>query len=100
MPACCSTTASARSRACQSFLSGSERLDFPDVIRLVGLSAQEVLDSRGNPTVSVTGTTENGSATALDPAGDSAGPPGGLPRGSGEAGAVGKTEARASVTTV
>ena len=50
-----------------------ERLDFPDVIRLVGLSAQEVLDSRGNPTVSVTATTETGSATAIVPSGASTG---------------------------
>src|SRR2546428_9746132 len=50
-----------------------ERLDFPDVIRLVGLSAQEVLDSRGNPTVSVTATTEHGSATAIVPSGASTG---------------------------
>src|SRR5712692_1564669 len=71
MPLCCSTTASARSRACQSFLSGGDRLDFPDVIRLVGLSAQELLDSRGNPTVSVTATTEHGSATAIVPSGAS-----------------------------
>src|SRR5260370_4712278 len=50
-----------------------ERLDFPDVIRLVGLTAQEVLDSRGNPTVSVTATTESGSATAIVPSGASTG---------------------------
>src|SRR2546428_9344515 len=50
-----------------------ERLDFPDVIRLKGLSAQEVLDSRGNPTVSVTAFTENGSATAIVPSGASTG---------------------------
>src|SRR5216684_7729058 len=73
MPLCCSTTASARSRACQSFLSGGERLDFPDVIRLVGLSAQEVLDSRGNPTISVTARTDSGSATAIVPSGASTG---------------------------
>src|SRR5437899_8251523 len=50
-----------------------ERLDFPDVIRLVGLSAQEVLDSRGNPTVSVTARTESGTATAIVPSGASTG---------------------------
>src|SRR5438309_913505 len=50
-----------------------ERLDFPDVIPLKGLSAQEVLDSRGNPTVSVTAFTENGSATAIVPSGESTG---------------------------
>jgi enolase len=43
------------------------------VIRLVGLSAQEVLDSRGNPTVSVTARTESGSATAIVPSGASTG---------------------------
>jgi enolase len=43
------------------------------VIRLVGLSAQEVLDSRGNPTVSVTATTDSGSATAIVPSGASTG---------------------------
>ncbi|TMD29994.1 MAG: phosphopyruvate hydratase, partial [Chloroflexi bacterium] len=40
---------------------------------LKGLSAQEVLDSRGNPTVSVTAFTENGSATAIVPSGASTG---------------------------
>jgi len=39
----------------------------------VGLSAQEVLDSRGNPTVSVTARTESGSATAIVPSGASTG---------------------------
>jgi enolase len=39
----------------------------------VGLSAQEVLDSRGNPTVSVTAFTESGSATAIVPSGASTG---------------------------
>jgi len=43
------------------------------VIRLVGLSAQEVLDSRGNPTVSVTARTESGTATAIVPSGASTG---------------------------
>ncbi|HYT12674.1 MAG TPA: phosphopyruvate hydratase [Candidatus Nitrosopolaris sp.] len=43
------------------------------MIRLVGLSAQEVLDSRGNPTVSVTARTESGSATAIVPSGASTG---------------------------
>jgi len=43
------------------------------VIRLVRLSAQEVLDSRGNPTVSVTAFTESGSATAIVPSGASTG---------------------------
>ncbi len=39
----------------------------------MGLSAQEVLDSRGNPTVSVTARTESGSATAIVPSGASTG---------------------------
>jgi enolase len=39
----------------------------------VGLSALEVLDSRGNPTVSVTAHTESGSATAIVPSGASTG---------------------------
>jgi enolase len=39
----------------------------------VGLSALEVLDSRGNPTISVTAFTENGSATAIVPSGASTG---------------------------
>jgi len=43
------------------------------VVRLVGLSALEVLDSRGNPTISVTAFTENGSATAIVPSGASTG---------------------------
>jgi len=43
------------------------------VIRLEGLSAQEVLDSRGNPTVSVTAHTESGSGTAIVPSGASTG---------------------------
>ncbi len=43
------------------------------MVRLVGLSALEVLDSRGNPTISVTAFTENGSATAIVPSGASTG---------------------------
>src|SRR5260370_9299138 len=77
VPGCCSTTASASKQVFGSRpgKQGGEakRLDFPDVIRLVGLSAQEVLDSRGNPTVSVTATTEQGSATAIVPSGASTG---------------------------
>src|SRR5258708_17799919 len=77
MPRRCTTTASACKQVFRS-RRGRERgeanrLDFPDVIRLVGLSAQEVLDSRGNPTVSVTATTEEGSATAIVPSGASTG---------------------------
>ena len=41
--------------------------------RLVGLSALEVLDSRGNPTVAVTAHTEKGSGRAIVPSGASTG---------------------------
>ncbi|MDQ6879571.1 MAG: phosphopyruvate hydratase [Candidatus Dormibacteraeota bacterium] len=43
------------------------------MVRLTGLSALEVLDSRGNPTVSVTAHTESGSGTAIVPSGASTG---------------------------
>ena len=43
------------------------------MVRLTGLSALEVLDSRGNPTVSVTAYTDSGSATAMVPSGASTG---------------------------
>jgi enolase len=43
------------------------------VVRLKGLSALEVLDSRGNPTISVTAYTETGSGTAIVPSGASTG---------------------------
>jgi len=43
------------------------------VARLVGLSALEVLDSRGNPTVAVTAHTERGSGRAIVPSGASTG---------------------------
>jgi enolase len=43
------------------------------VVRLKGLSALEVLDSRGNPTISVTAYTERGSGTAIVPSGASTG---------------------------
>jgi enolase len=48
-------------------------LDFPVVVRLTGLSALEVLDSRGNPTIAVTAYTESGSGTAIVPSGASTG---------------------------
>jgi enolase len=54
-------------------VAGADRLDFPVVVRLVGLSALEVLDSRGNPTVLVTAYTESGSGTAIVPSGASTG---------------------------
>jgi enolase len=43
------------------------------VVPLTALSALEVLDSRGNPTVAVTAYTESGSATAIVPSGASTG---------------------------
>jgi enolase len=43
------------------------------MVQLTGLSALEVLDSRGNPTISVTAFTESGSATAIVPSGASTG---------------------------
>jgi len=43
------------------------------VVRLTGLSALEVLDSRGNPTISVTAHTESGAGTAIVPSGASTG---------------------------
>src|SRR5258708_3163883 len=43
------------------------------MVQLTGLSALEVLDSRGNPTISVTAFTENGRGTAIVPSGASTG---------------------------
>ena len=43
------------------------------MVQLTGLSALEVLDSRGNPTISVTAITETGSGTAIVPSGASTG---------------------------
>jgi enolase len=43
------------------------------VVRLTGLSALEVLDSRGNPTIAVTAYTESGSGRAIVPSGASTG---------------------------
>jgi enolase len=43
------------------------------VTRLTGLSALEVLDSRGNPTISVTAYTDKGSGRAIVPSGASTG---------------------------
>ena len=43
------------------------------MVRLKGLSALEVLDSRGNPTISVTAYTDAGSGTAIVPSGASTG---------------------------
>src|SRR5439155_1943652 len=46
----------------------------PDrMVQLTGLSALEVLDSRGNPTISVTAFTEAGSGAAIVPSGASTG---------------------------
>jgi enolase len=43
------------------------------VTRLIGLTALEVLDSRGNPTIAVTAHTEKGSGRAIVPSGASTG---------------------------
>jgi enolase len=43
------------------------------VVRLTGLTALEVLDSRGNPTISVTAHTDKGSGRAIVPSGASTG---------------------------
>jgi enolase len=43
------------------------------MVQLTGLSALEVLDSRGNPTISVTAYTQSGSGTAIVPSGASTG---------------------------
>ena len=43
------------------------------MVQLTGLSALEVLDSRGNPTISVTAYTDSGSGTAIVPSGASTG---------------------------
>ncbi len=43
------------------------------MVELTGLSALEVLDSRGNPTISVTAFTASGSGTAIVPSGASTG---------------------------
>jgi enolase len=43
------------------------------VLRLTGLTALEVLDSRGNPTISVTAHTDKGSGRAIVPSGASTG---------------------------
>src|SRR5256885_2849150 len=49
------------------------KLDFGIVTALTGLSALEVLDSRGNPTVAVTAHTDKGSGRAIVPSGASTG---------------------------
>jgi enolase len=57
-------------------MAGADRhrsLDFRVVVRLTGLTALEVLDSRGNPTIAVTAYTESGSGTAIVPSGASTG---------------------------
>src|SRR6202158_6630394 len=43
------------------------------MVRLTGLTALEVLDSRGNPTIAVTAHTEKGSGRAIVPSGASTG---------------------------
>ena len=53
--------------------SNRQTLDFGFVVRLTGLTALEVLDSRGNPTIAVTAYTGKGSARAIVPSGASTG---------------------------
>src|ERR1700693_3777681 len=50
-----------------------QTLDFGVVVRLTGLTALEVLDSRGNPTIAVTAHTDKGSGRAIVPSGASPG---------------------------
>jgi enolase len=50
-----------------------QTLDFGAVVRLTGLTALEVLDSRGNPTISVTAHTDKASGRAIVPSGASTG---------------------------
>ena len=50
------------------------KLDFEAIVtKLTGLSALEVLDSRGNPTIAVTAHTDEGSGRAIVPSGASTG---------------------------
>jgi enolase len=50
-----------------------QTLDFGLVVRLTALTALEVLDSRGNPTIAVTAHTDKGSGRAIVPSGASTG---------------------------
>src|ERR1700746_508778 len=59
------------------------------MVQLTGLSALEVLDSRGNPTISVTAFTEEGSGTAIVPSGASTGKHEALELRDGDAGRYG-----------
>ncbi|HET7467812.1 MAG TPA: phosphopyruvate hydratase [Candidatus Dormibacteraeota bacterium] len=59
------------------------------MVQLTGLSALEVLDSRGNPTISVTAFTESGSGTAIVPSGASTGKHEALELRDGDAGRYG-----------
>jgi enolase len=54
-------------------LTDGQTLDFDLVVPLTGLTALEVLDSRGNPTIAVTAHTEKGSGRAIVPSGASTG---------------------------
>ena len=59
------------------------------MVQLTGLSALEVLDSRGNPTISVTAFTASGSGTAVVPSGASTGKHEALELRDGDAGRYG-----------
>ena len=59
------------------------------MVQLTGLSALEVLDSRGNPTISVTAYTESGRGTAIVPSGASTGKHEALELRDGDAGRYG-----------
>src|SRR5207253_7130770 len=61
----------------------------PRMVQLTGLSALEVLDSRGNPTISVTAYTESGRGTAIVPSGASTGKHEALELRDGDAGRYG-----------
>src|SRR5438270_13859551 len=61
------------------------------MVQLTGLSALEVLDSRGNPTISVTAYTESGRGTAIVPSGASTGKHEALQLRAGDAGRYGGT---------
>src|ERR1700719_960387 len=72
--ACAPTQGSVRGRRSRRpNPSSGQTLDFGIVVRLTGLTALEVLDSRGNPTIAVTAHTNKGSGRAIVPSGASTG---------------------------
>src|SRR3989475_12732315 len=73
-PRRCSTTGSACIRAAPSVPGPLSRTRYTSgVPRLTGLTALEVLDSRGNPTIAVTAHTDEGDGRAIVPSGASTG---------------------------